>query len=221
MNARRASRELALIVLSQFEDDIEKITNKSVEDIILNSVRILSENSKNELKNSLEELLKIRSFIEQYEAESEENLSRPIDAENLPVAIPMTSDMIGRIDEIVEASEKALNAIEISEMSALTEKVGVKKQVIKILKAYQQNKEIINAEINKFSIGWNIERMIRIDRDILRLAISEMIYMGETPYKVVIDEAVELAKKYSLDKSSSYINGILRQVVESHQLQNV
>ena len=47
----------------------------------------------------------------------------------------------------------------------------------------------------------------KIDKDILRIAISEILYLQKAPHKVVIDEALELAKKYSTDDSSSFING--------------
>ena len=53
-----------------------------------------------------------------------------------------------------------------------------------------------------------------MDKDILRIAIAEMLYLKETPDKVVIDEAIELAKKYSTDDSSSFINGILAKIVD-------
>ena len=60
--------------------------------------------------------------------------------------------------------------------------------------------------------------MVRIDKDILRIAITEMVYIKEAPMKVVIDEAVELAKKYSTDDSPSFVNGILAKVVRKEEL---
>ena len=52
-----------------------------------------------------------------------------------------------------------------------------------------------------------------MDKDILRIALCEMLYIKETPMKVVVDEALELAKKYSTDDSASFINGILAKVI--------
>ena len=48
-----------------------------------------------------------------------------------------------------------------------------------------------------------------MDKDILRIAISELLYIKETPMKVVVGEALELAKKYSTDDSASFVNGVL------------
>jgi N utilization substance protein B len=62
--------------------------------------------------------------------------------------------------------------------------------------------------------GWAIDRMPVVDRNILRLATFEILFAQETPYQVVIDEAVELAKSLSTDDSSDYINGVLGAIYE-------
>ena len=62
--------------------------------------------------------------------------------------------------------------------------------------------------ITQFSENWRLERLAAIDRSILRLAIHEM-RATDTPAKVVINEAVDLAKKYSSDEAGSFVNGIL------------
>ncbi len=60
--------------------------------------------------------------------------------------------------------------------------------------------------------GWSIERMAKVDLAILRLAVYELKFSDSTPQKVVINEAVELAKKYSSDKAPAFINGVLGKV---------
>lgn len=69
-------------------------------------------------------------------------------------------------------------------------------------------REEIDQIISKLSIDWPLDRLGKVDRSILRLAIQE-IKMGETPASVVINEAVELAKKYSGQEAAKFINGIL------------
>jgi N utilization substance protein B len=59
---------------------------------------------------------------------------------------------------------------------------------------------------------WRIERMSSIDRNVLRLATYELYFQTETPVKVVINEAIEIAKKYGSADSSKFINGILDQI---------
>ena len=65
--------------------------------------------------------------------------------------------------------------------------------------------------------AWSIERIAKIDLAILKLAIYEMVY-SKTPYKVVINEAVELAKKYGDDNAKAFINGILASIVKEENL---
>ncbi len=57
--------------------------------------------------------------------------------------------------------------------------------------------------------NWELKRIAAIDRNILRMAICELMYFEDIPHKVSIDEAIELAKKYSTENSGKFINGIL------------
>ena len=86
--------------------------------------------------------------------------------------------------------------------------------------AYEIMKEMwsIDEEIQKYSNGWDISRLVKIDKDILRIAITELLYTKGAPLKVVVDEAVELAKKYSTEDSSSFVNGILAKVIVENGL---
>jgi transcription antitermination factor NusB len=65
---------------------------------------------------------------------------------------------------------------------------------------------------------WSWERIARIDRLILRLALAEMLFIEEIPVRVSIDEAVELARSYSTDKSYAFVNGVLDGVVRQKGL---
>jgi len=78
---------------------------------------------------------------------------------------------------------------------------GTAKNVIKNMKS-------IDAQIQKAATAWPVDKLNRIDLAILRLAIYEM-GRGETPPKVVIDEAVELAKEFGSESSPSFVNGVL------------
>lgn len=67
----------------------------------------------------------------------------------------------------------------------------------------------IDAEIEKYAIGWKKSRISRVALAILRLALYEMLFEGEIPVSVSINEAVELAKKYGGDEDASFVNGLL------------
>lgn len=82
---------------------------------------------------------------------------------------------------------------------------------IDIIKGTISNFESLNEEISLHSKNWKLERIASIDRTILLLALYEIHHVKNIPYKVVINEALELAKKYASSESSKYINGILDQ----------
>jgi N utilization substance protein B len=75
-----------------------------------------------------------------------------------------------------------------------------------------QNREQIDEHIRKFAPAWPLEQVPIVDRNILRLAIFEILLDNNVPVKVAINEAVELAKKFGSDSSSRFVNGVLGSV---------
>ena len=89
-----------------------------------------------------------------------------------------------------------------------------KKYIKNVILGIEKNKEQILANIEKnLKEDWKLSRISKMDLSILELAIYE-IEFSEIPYKVAINEAVELAKKYGEDKSKNFVNGILASVVK-------
>ncbi len=78
-----------------------------------------------------------------------------------------------------------------------------------------KNQEILDEYIEKNLKDWSKNRLSKVTLSILRLAIFEMLFVKETPISVSINEAVELAKKYSTKQEASYINGVLGSVSKS------
>lgn len=78
-----------------------------------------------------------------------------------------------------------------------------------IINGILENLDLLDDMISSHAIGWAIDRMPKIDLCILRIALYEMKYRSDIPHSVSINEAVELAKKFSSDKSPTFINGIL------------
>jgi N utilization substance protein B len=70
----------------------------------------------------------------------------------------------------------------------------------------------IDRLIGKYSENWRLDRMSRIDRNILRMAIFELLYCEDIPPKVTLNEAIELGKRYGSEDSGSFINGILDRI---------
>ena len=84
------------------------------------------------------------------------------------------------------------------------------------LQIYEQHLAELDAAIERHCLAWKLDRLSKVDLSILRLAAAEMRYMEKIPYKVAVNEAVELAKKYSEEKAPQFINGILRAMAEDY-----
>ena len=78
-----------------------------------------------------------------------------------------------------------------------------------VVRGVEAELEAIDKKITSASQNWRIERMSRVDRNLLRVALYELLHEDETPDPVVIDEAVEIAKKFSTPSSAPFINGVL------------
>ena len=102
-----------------------------------------------------------------------------------------------------DAGDETLEEMkDVLQTEKIMEKHGV--YIDQVLKTAEEKREEIDARIAKYSHSWKIERLSKVDLSILQ----------EIPVKVTINEAVEMAKKYSLDKSPKFINGVLGAIYE-------
>lgn len=116
---------------------------------------------------------------------------------------------IQKTTEIKEAIELYIEANEINSTNA-------QKYIQDVALGIEEYKKDIDNEIEKnLKAEWKLERISKIDLSILRLAIYEIKYK-DVPFKVAINEAVELAKKYGEDSSKKFVNGILASVVRDN-----
>lgn len=84
------------------------------------------------------------------------------------------------------------------------------------------SKADIDALIERFSSHWKISRMSCVDRNVMRIAVYEMLSRTDIPSKVSINEAIDVGKKYGTEESGAFINGILDSIhlaIESHEIQ--
>lgn len=79
--------------------------------------------------------------------------------------------------------------------------------------------EVLDRIIETFSSNWRIPRMGRVDRNVLRMAVFEIVYMKDIPFKVSINEAIDLAKKFGTRDSGGFVNGILDSVRKDRESQ--
>ncbi|OAA83310.1 transcription antitermination factor NusB [Clostridium ljungdahlii] len=86
--------------------------------------------------------------------------------------------------------------------------------VKRVVKGIEENKDSLDKEIEKYLRNWTLNRLPKVDAAILRICTYEFLYEQDIPEKVSINEAIELAKKYSSEKSAPFINGVLGNMIK-------
>lgn len=81
-----------------------------------------------------------------------------------------------------------------------------------IVRGYAEHAEDIDALIRKVSEHWRLERMPKVDRNILRLGAYELMYLSDVPRRVTLNESVELAKRFGSEGSAGFVNGVLDRI---------
>ncbi len=94
---------------------------------------------------------------------------------------------------------------------------NIKEFTNKIVEGVIENLHLIDSKINQSAMNWSIDRMAVVDRNILRMAIFELLFINDIPVRVTINEAIEIAKRYGGEDSSSFINGILDRILRDHE----
>ena len=115
-----------------------------------------------------------------------------------------------------ESRERALSLLyeaEVKEMTpaALLADLPVRAEafVADLVSGVGAHRDRIDELISRFAIGWTLDRMPALDRNLLRLAVYELLERPDVPLGAVLSEAVELAKRFSTDESSRFVNGVL------------
>jgi N utilization substance protein B len=86
---------------------------------------------------------------------------------------------------------------------------GIRQFADVLIRGTLEHIDEIDGELARQTAHWRLERLAAVDRNILRLAMYELLFHAETPHAVVIDEAIEIAKKYGAGESARFVNGVL------------
>lgn len=117
------------------------------------------------------------------------------------------------LDFLYEADIKNVLAADLFKTRGAAE-LSQEPYVLTLITGVAEHLNKIDELINTYAQGWDMDRMPPIDRNILRLAIFEILWEADVDLKVACDEAVELAKSLSTDESASYINGVLGRIIK-------
>ncbi|NBP49822.1 MAG: transcription antitermination factor NusB [Actinobacteria bacterium] len=121
-----------------------------------------------------------------------------------------------------EARERALHLLYEAEIAGLDpvevldrQVVPVDEQTARIVGSVARNSPTIGAMVSEELVGWTLERLSTIDRLVLFIATAELLDADGPPVAVILNEAVELAKRYSTDEAGRFVNGVLAAVARS------
>ncbi|MDA3035809.1 MAG: transcription antitermination factor NusB [Actinomycetota bacterium] len=117
------------------------------------------------------------------------------------------------LDFLYEAEIKKLSAMSLFSARDLSE-LSQEPYVKVLLSGVEEHIQKIDELINTYAQDWDMDRMPAIDRNILRIAIFEILWVAEIDLRIACDQAVELAKSLSTDESSKYINGVLGRIIK-------
>ncbi len=207
MQSRRIARELALLGMSQLTDDSKRSRQKSapsVETLLTEAIRALSTEVKEALEAASAEL--VRGNRQLLDSETRSGDLRSAQA-TVKSAIEQVQTAINRLGA----------ATELPEFIQLAGRKDVQDYAQKIITQLIQHRDDIDHRLDSAMVGWNLKRLARVDRDILRIALTEILYMA-VDKRIAIDEAIEIAKRYSDEDGYRFINGVMRRVTD--QLDN-
>ena len=195
---RSIARELALLSISQVKTKQGKLSQDDLDSLVLAAIRTLT--------------IEVQDNLEAASAEVKRGEDRLLSSQTRASDLNSAKVMI---QEALAISQAAINrvgmAIEFPEFLQLTNKEQVRQYATELIVTVNEHRQEIEESIENVLVGWQLSRLPKIDRDILRISVAEMIYL-DVPEKVAINESVELAKRYSDEDGFRFINGVLRRL---------
>jgi transcription antitermination protein NusB len=207
MQPRRIARELALLSSSQLPQKTERLASQELQGILLFAIRTLTGEVQDALETAATELKR----------SNERLLASETRASDVQSAHAMVS-------EAISLTQSAVNrlgmAVELPELIQLANQQEVRSYALDILHALLEHRQQIDETLEQALVDWQLRRLANLDRQILRIAVAEIWYL-EVPQQVAINEAIELAKRYSTEDGHRFVNGVMRRVVDQRSPQPI
>ncbi|MEO0352517.1 MAG: transcription antitermination factor NusB [Cyanobacteria bacterium P01_A01_bin.15] len=203
MQFRRIARELALLGMSQLTDDPKrhkKNASPSIETLLIEATRSLTTEVKESLETASEELVRANRHLLNSETRSGDIRSAQTTTKSA-------------IEQVQAAINRLGAAVELPEFVQLAESKDIQAYAHRIITQLSQHRAEIDQRLDSAMVGWNLKRLARVDRDILRIALTEILYLA-IDKRIAIDEAIEIAKRYSDEDGYRFINGVMRRVTD-------
>ena len=234
MSARRIARELAVIVMPQLPKNKEKLEAIELDELIARAVHMLRDYAKEKLSDTNAILVKASTRLHELEQEHPVNADKVDDLTSVPIKSAELREQLDNLERALNLVAEALDIPEMALSTGLTEvtvrckkchesnttyiesptKTDVQSFLVRLMETYLANRTEIDQFIKTAKAKWQVERMVSIDRDILRLACAEALYMPDVPLNVCISEAIELCHRFADERAAKFVNGILGDLSE-------
>lgn len=217
MKARSVARELALFTLYHQETHPTAegtLERASFAELVVNTVRMLTSLAEDQLQQVVDDVSALKDHLLDHELSHPDNANVPLEASTKPVPIPTTKTMGEHLEKVMQAIEALNEALYLPELNALSQRDDVQNYCWMLVKTVQQHQKELDAKIEAAAKDWKIERMHVLDRLILRLALAEIEHVKDTPTPTVIEEALELAHRFTTEESRKFIHGTLGELTE-------
>lgn len=212
---RQISRELALLTLSRINGDRDKLEKQDLNQLFLEAIRTL----RSEIEDTLE------TAAAEVKRGNDQLLQAETRAHSLESAKAMVKEALALTQQAIE---RLGAAIELPQLVITTDRRGkeidnrerVRGYALEIIGAVQRNKVRIEELLQEVLVDWQLDRLSKIDRDILKISVAEM-WILNVDERAAINEAVELANTYSDKEGAAFINGVLRRVNDRLKAQTI
>lgn len=208
MSARRIARELAVILLPQLPKDKKKLEKLELDRLASKAVQMLADYAQQCLADANAFMVKSHQLLLEQEVDAPENRHQVDDLSPVKVTSAQLREHLDLLERAMHLTSEALDIpqmqVEARDTDFLFQLVG----------SYIDHREEIDQFINRVKAKWRVERMVSIDRDIIRLACAEAFFLPDIPINVCISEAVELSHRFADERAAKFINGILGDLAE-------
>jgi N utilization substance protein B len=211
MSSRRIARELAVILLPQLPKDKKKLEKIEFDTLVVRSINMLTEYAKQCLTEANSFLVKAQQDLLEQTIDHPDNATQVHDLRPVRVTSDQLREHLELMERAIHLTSEALDIPQMSEPSL------DKTFLCQLVSTYVDHRDEIDQTIRRFKEKWRLERMVSIDRDIIRLACAEAFYTPDVPINVAISEAVELSHRFADERAAKFINGVLADIAEQAQ----
>lgn len=234
MAARRIAREIAVILMPQLPKTKEGLEALDMNSLIEKTVKMMADYAKQSLLDAGALLEKSSHELTDIEAEHDDNKMSTQMLKPVKFTTAQLREQLGVVERAINLVNEAL---EVPEMTMATPVGSVtvackmcghsnratfekyshdetREFLMKLLGVYMDHREEVDKYLMSTRAKWNVDRMVTIDRDILRLACAEAFFLHEVPVNVAISEAVELCHRFADERAARFVNGVIADLAE-------